>query len=95
MLLPLFLTSTFMALGEILCAPFAVKTPLGRRIMKFVVILALTALIAYFAGEFWGIVWAVGWFTLAIVVHLWGCRKLGIHPLTGEPLKKLSAVQSA
>lgn len=88
MYMELFIAAALMAIGTITFKRFEERTPPLRGIMKFVSILATTALVTYFFGSMWGILWVIGWFAVGMIFHFWWTLSHGIHPFTAEPREK-------
>ena len=79
------LVATLFAAGNIVFGHFEAETPKWRRVLKVVLVLVLTRLIASQLGRWWVYVF-IGFLIVAfLVVHLWWLPRNGINGLTGEP----------
>lgn len=93
MFFELFIAAALMALGAITFKRFEERTSPARGVLKFGMLLLTTALITYFAGSLWGLLWAVGTFTLGLAFHFWWTLSHGIHPITAEPRARYYALR--
>jgi len=86
--------ATIFAVGNILFGHWEAETPKWRRLLKFVIVLALTILIRTTFGRLWAFLF-VGTLALgAVIVHgFWLPRRYGINGWTGEPEEKYYALR--
>ncbi len=59
--------------------------PLWTRIARWLIYLAVTAVIGATAGRPWTFVWLIGLPAAGAAFHVVWCRRNGINPLTAEP----------
>ena len=80
--------ATIFAVGNITIGHWEVHTPKWRRLLKFVLFVALVVALSNWLGR----VWSFGFLGLmgvaALIVHGWWLPKQGINGWTGEPKEK-------
>ncbi|WP_102124748.1 hypothetical protein [Deinococcus planocerae] len=64
---------------------FARGVPVWKRAAKWAVYLGVGGLVTLQVGRPWSLVWIWGVPALAVALHVFGCARLGLHPLTAEP----------
>ena len=80
--------SLIFAIGNIFFGHFEEKTPKWRRLLKIVVVIAVSVLISYWAGRVGFYIFLAVMVIAFLIVHLWWLPKKGIHPFTAEPKDK-------
>jgi hypothetical protein len=79
------LVATIFALGNILFGHFEERTPKWRRVLKVVVFLLVTRIVAVEFGRPWVYLVIAPPLAAALVVHAWWLPRKGINGWTGEP----------
>ncbi|MFQ5526461.1 MAG: hypothetical protein ACE5GX_09400 [Thermoanaerobaculia bacterium] len=74
-------------LGHSIFDKFEVETEAWRKIVKWVVVAAVTIGLYFFVGH-WALTFTVGAGILGCTFHFVWCRKNGIHPLRATPRAK-------
>ena len=74
-----------MALGSTAFGQFEAGAATQRRLLRWGMFYAVTALLGRTAGRPWTFAWIAGLPMTGAPFHLWWCRKHGINPLTAEP----------
>ncbi len=82
------IASCFYSVCIILFGHFEEGTAVWRRLLKLAVFVGGTGLLVRFAGRWWWLGVYAAWLVLGLCVHVWWCRKHGIHPLSAEPRTK-------
>lgn len=80
-----FLAATVTALGTTLYGQFEAGSSKQRRLLRWGMYYAITALLGRTAGRPWTLGWVMGLPLVGATFHVWWCRKNGINPLTAEP----------
>jgi hypothetical protein len=88
MWMPVAITATIFAVGNILFGHFEERTPKWKRITKVGLVLGAVAAISAAFGPLWGLAPVALMLVVAAAVHLWWLPKHGINGLTGEPRDK-------
>lgn len=85
--------ASIFAVGNILMGHWEAQTPKWRRLLKFVLFIALTTGISAGVGRVWafGFLGLLGVFIL--IVHGWWLPRQGINGWTGEPKEKYYAMR--
>jgi hypothetical protein len=85
--------ATVFAVGNILMGHWEVRTPKWRRLLKFVLFVALTLGLSKWLGRAWsfGLLGVMG--IAVLVVHGWWLPRKGINGWTGEPKEKYYALR--
>jgi L-asparagine transporter-like permease len=88
------IVATIFAVGNILFGHWEVETPKWRRLLKFLIVLAVTILLSRTFGRLWAFIF-VGILALAaLIVHgFWLPWRYGINGWTGEPKEKYYALR--
>jgi 4-hydroxybenzoate polyprenyltransferase len=85
--------AVLLALGIVTFRRFEQRTSLWRRVLKFVAILALTAVISYFFGRTGVIIW-FGIAALPVIfIHAIWLPRHGVNGWTGEPRERYYALR--
>ena len=88
------MVATIFAVGNILFGHWEVETPKWRRLLKFVIVLALTLLISRMSGRLWAFLFLGALAVAAVIVHaFWLPWRYGINGWTGEPKEKYYALR--
>ena len=86
--------ATIFAGGNILFGHWEAETPRWRRLLKFVIVLALTVLFSTAFGRFWAFLFVGALALAAVIVHaFWLPWRYGINGWTGEPKEKYYALR--
>ena len=85
--LELYVLLAIVILGTSVFAVFEVETPRWRKVLKWVIVSALTIGLYYVMGHLALIVPALG-AVAGGTVHVWWCRRHGIHPIHATPRRK-------
>ena len=88
MTLELLIALIIAPLGMLTFLRFAEGFPLWRRALKWAIYFGLTILLSMTAGRAWSLAWVLGLPVVGGTVHMWWCRKNGIHPISAEPRDK-------
>jgi len=83
-LLAVFLLQT---VGTAVFAVFEVETESWRKMLKWVLLLALTLGLHSLIGH-WALALPLGLGTAGLCFHFWWCRRHGIHPLRATPRRR-------
>jgi len=85
--------ASIFAVGNILMGHWEAQTPKWRRLLKFVLFVALTLALSRWLGR----AWAFGFLGLlgvaVLIVHGWWLPRKGINGWTGEPKEKYYAMR--
>ncbi len=83
--------ATIFAIGNIVFGHFEALTPKWRRVLKVILVLALTRLITTQLGRTWA--WTfIGLMILGVlIIHGWWLPRHGINGWTGEPKERYYA----
>ncbi len=93
MLLDVAVVAVFLAFGNVAFRHFDPDIPFWRRLLKSLVILAVTALISWYFGRV-GVVIAFGVALLPVIyVHAIWLPRNGVNGWTGEPREKYHALR--
>ena len=85
MFLDVALAAVIQAAGIVMFRGFERRTPLWRRVLKFLIILAVTAVISYYLGRT-GVLISFGIAMIPVIyVHAIWLPRHGVNGLTGEP----------
>lgn len=76
------------SVGLMLFNPFEVKTPLRKRISKFVGFMAIATVLSMTLGKVYSLIWIVGMFVFGLSFHFYWTRKNGINFWRPEPKEK-------
>jgi len=79
------LVATIFAIGNIVFGHFEELTPKWRRVLKVIVVLAVTRVITTQLGREWTYAFLGVLIVLFIIVHVWWLPKHGVNGFTGEP----------
>jgi predicted MFS family arabinose efflux permease len=82
------LVATGFAIGNIVFGHFEERTPKWRRVLKFLIVVALTVSVSSLAGRRWALLMLLVLLIPPLVIHLWWLPKHGINGWTGEPRDK-------
>ena len=85
--------ASMFTIGTIVFGHFEERTPKWRRILKFAITIAITALLDVAAGRVWAWVFMVGAMATGLTVHFVLLRRHGIDPWTAEPRDKYYALR--
>ena len=85
--LELYVLLAILILGSSVFAVFEVETARWRKVLKWVIVCAVTIGLYYVVGHF-ALVFPVAAATLGTTFHYSWCRKNGIHPLHATPRRK-------
>ena len=86
--------ATIFAVGNILFGHWQAETPKWHRVLKFVIVLALTVLISTTFGHLWAFLFVGTLVLAAAIVHgFWLPWRHGINGWTGEPKEKYYALR--
>ena len=86
--------ATIFAVGNILFGHWQAETPKWHRVLKFVIVLALTVLISTTFGHLWAFLFVGTLVLAAAIVHgFWLPWRYGINGWTGEPKEKYYALR--
>ena len=88
MTLELLIALVIAPVGMSIFGRFAEGFPLWRRVLKWSIYFGLTILLSLTAGRAWSLAWVLGLPAVGATVHVWWCRKNGIHPVSAEPRDK-------
>ena len=77
--------ATIFAIGNILFGHFEAETPKWRRVLKVILMLALTRIVTTQLGRPWSFVFIAVPVVFAVIVHGWWLPRKGINGWTGEP----------
>ena len=84
---------SFFTVGNIVFGHFEEHTPKWRRILKFVLVTAVSTSLSAWFGRFWFWAFLVGMALPVVVIHAWWLPKQGINGWTGEPKEKYYALR--
>lgn len=88
------LVATIFAIGNILFGHFEAETPKWRRVLKVLLVLAVTRVITTELGHAWAFAFIGFLITLVLIVHGWLLpRRYGINGWTGEPKARYYALR--
>ncbi len=93
MTIDLAVMASLFALGNILFGHFEERVAKWRRVLKFAVVMGLTALLDAWTGRVGAWVFIVGGLTLGLTVHFVYLGRHGINPWTAEPRDKYYALR--
>jgi membrane associated rhomboid family serine protease len=85
--------ASIFAVGNIFFGHFEYGTPKWRRVLKFVILTALTAWIASTGGHAWAAAFVGAMAGLGLIAHFTYLRRHGIDPWTAEPKDKYYALR--
>ena len=88
MVLELSIAIVIAAIGTTVFWRFAEGYPFWRRVLKWAIYFGLTVLLSTTVGRGWALGWVLGLPVVGGTVHMWWCRKNGIHPVRAEPREK-------
>ena len=74
-------------IGTQVFAPFEVETPPARKILKWLIVIALTLGLTRVMGH-WAIAVPLGLGLAGLTFHWYWCKKHGIHPLRATPRRR-------
>ncbi len=82
------IVSTIVALGHILLGQFEERTPRIRKLIKYIITLALSIGLSFFFGRVAMFIFLTVFLVLALYIHIIYLPKKGINGWTSEPKKK-------
>ena len=85
--------ASIFAVGNIVFGHFEYGTAKWRRVLKFVLVTVITALIASTGGHAWSAAFITAIATIGLSAHFIILRKHGIDPWTAEPRDKYFALR--
>lgn len=93
MIIDVALMAVLLGIGNVVFGHFEPRKPLWRRLMKVVLLLALTAVISYYFGRT-GVLIALGIASLPVIyIHAIWLPRNGVNGWTGEPREKYYALR--
>ena len=87
------IVATLFAVGNVLFGHFEERTPRWRRVLKILVVLGITALVARTAGRPWSFLFIALLVAAPLVIHGWWLPRHGINGWTGEPKARYWALR--
>ncbi|HKN55066.1 MAG TPA: hypothetical protein VJX66_21395 [Amycolatopsis sp.] len=72
---------------------FEAGTPTPRRLIRWLLYLAITFALGHTVGRPWTWVWIAGLPLIGAGFHIWWCRRNGINPLTAQPRDRYHALR--
>jgi len=87
------LVATIFAIGNILFAHFEAETPKWRRVLKVILMLAVTRAISAELGRPWSYLFIDVLIGFVLIVHAWWLPRNGINGWTGEPKARYYALR--
>jgi hypothetical protein len=87
------LVATIFAIGNILFGHFEAETPKWRRVLKVIVMLAVTRAISTELGRPWSYLFIAVLIVFVLIVHAWWLPRNGINGWTGEPKARYYALR--
>lgn len=82
------IVASIFAVGNILFGHFEEGVPKWKRVVKFLLIIGLVALISETAGRTWVFI-ILGAMLLGVaIIHVWWLPRQGVNGWTGEPREK-------
>ena len=85
--------ATIFAIGNILFGHFEAETPKWRRVLKVILMLAVTRTISAELGRPWSYLFIGGLIVFVLIVHAWWLPRNGINGWTGEPKARYYALR--
>ena len=85
--LELYVLLGILILGSSVFAVFEVETAAWRKALKWIIACAGTVGLYYGVGHL-ALIFPLGLAALGISVHIWWCRRHGIHPIQATPRRK-------
>ena len=85
--LELYVLLGILILGSSVFAVFEVETASWRKALKWIIVCAGTVGLYYAVGHL-ALIFPLGLGALGISVHIWWCRRHGIHPIRATPRRK-------
>jgi hypothetical protein len=92
MWMTLAIAATVYSLLNLCFGKFEDETPLLPRVLKLVIYLSITALLAWVGP--WALLWVLGLLAAGSVVHWVWCAHNGINPLSAEPKERYYRLRS-
>jgi len=87
------LVATIFAIGNILFARFEAETPKWRRVVKVILMLAVTRAISAELGRPWSYLFIGVLIGFVLIVHAWWLPRNGINGWTGKPKARYYALR--
>jgi hypothetical protein len=87
------LVATIFAIGNILFGHFETETPKWRRVLKVILMLAVTRAISAELGRPWSYLFIGVLIVFVLIVHAWWLPRNGINGWTGEPKARYYALR--
>jgi hypothetical protein len=87
------LVATIFAIGNILFGHFEAETPKWRRVLKVILMLAVTRAISAELGRPWSYLFIGVLIVFVLIVHGWWLPRNGINGWTGEPKARYYALR--
>jgi len=87
------LVATIFAIGNILFGHFEAETPKWRRVLKVILMLAVTRAISTELGRPWSYLFIGVLIVFVLIVHAWWLPRNGINGWTGEPKARYYALR--
>jgi hypothetical protein len=87
------LVATIFAIGNILFGHFEAETPKWRRVLKVILMLAVTRAISAELGRPWSYLFIGVLIVFVLIVHAWWLPRNGINGWTGEPRARYYALR--
>ena len=87
------LVATIFAIGNILFGHFEAETPKWRRVLKVILMLAVTRAISAELGRPWSYLFIGVLIVFVLIVHAWWLPRNGINGWTGEPKARYYALR--
>ena len=85
--LELYVLLGILILGSSVFAVFEIETARWRKALKWFIVCAGTVGLYYAVGHL-ALIFPLGLAVLGMSVHLWWCRRHGIHPILATPRRK-------
>jgi hypothetical protein len=83
-----FLAAVIIAVATPAFGHFETVRPIGVRIARWLLFLAVTGVLGLTVGRPWPFVWLIGLPVLGAVFHVTWCLRHRINPLTAEPRER-------
>lgn len=74
-------------IGDAFFAPFELETPAWRKLVKWLLVTAIT-LGLYTSMGHWAALVPIGFGLLGLAIHITWCQRNGIHPLQTTPRRR-------
>ena len=82
------IVASIFAVGNILFGHFEEGVPKWKRVVKFLLIIGLVALISGTAGRTWVFIILGAMLLGVVIIHAWWLPRQGVNGWTGEPREK-------